>query len=192
MDICRRKFGACILAGLTSRAWALPPRPKLLVLVVLEQIRRDYLDALGGQAGPGGLRRLLENGAYFPDCRHLAASYTSSTLATLATGAWPAQHGIVADTWFDRAARKPVRASDEALLATTLTAQIAAARDTRSYVISLDALDGALFAIIAYQNADAGSLIRGQGIANGGNGLNQFVPAEFLAQVAVGLEGKVA
>src|ERR1700686_3810141 len=124
MDICRRKFGACILAGLTSRAWALPPRPKLLVLVVLEQIRRDYLDALGGQAGPGGLRRLLENGAYFPDCRHLAASYTSSTLATLATGAWPAQHGIVADTWFDRAARKPVRASEEALLATTLAAQL--------------------------------------------------------------------
>jgi hypothetical protein len=64
----------------------------------------------------------------------------------LATGAWPAQHGIVADTWFDRAARKPVRASEEALLATTLTAQIAAARDTRAYVISLDALDGALFA----------------------------------------------
>jgi hypothetical protein len=146
MDICRRKFGACILAGLTSRAWALPPRPKLLVLVVLEQIRRDYLDALGGQIGPGGLRRLLENGAYFPDCRHPAASYTSSTLATLATGAWPAQHGIVADTWFDRAARKPERASEEALLATTLTAQIAAAHDTRAYVISLDALDGALFA----------------------------------------------
>jgi hypothetical protein len=89
---------------------------------------------------------LLESGAYFPDCRHLAASYTSSTLATLATGAWPAQHGIVADTWFDRTARKPVRASEEALLATTLTAQIAAARDTRAYVISLDALDGALFA----------------------------------------------
>jgi hypothetical protein len=89
---------------------------------------------------------LLENGAYFPDCRHLAASYTSSTLATLATGAWPAQHGIVADTWFDRATRKPVRASEEALLATTLTAQIAAARDTRGYIVSLDALDGALFA----------------------------------------------
>ena len=89
---------------------------------------------------------MLENGAYFPDCRHLAASYTSSTLATLATGAWPAQHGIVADTWFDRATRKPVRASEEALLATTLTAQIAAARDTRGYIVSLDALDGALFA----------------------------------------------
>jgi len=146
MDICRRKFGACILAGLVPRALALPPRPKLLVLVVLEQVRRDYLDAVWGQLGSGGLRRLLDNGAYFPDCRHLAASYTSSSLATLATGAWPAQHGIVADTWFDRAARKPVRASSEALLATTLTAQIAAARDTRAYVISLDSVEAALFA----------------------------------------------
>src|SRR5579862_6247860 len=42
MDICRREFGACILAGLTSRLLALPPRPKLLVLVVIEQLRPDY------------------------------------------------------------------------------------------------------------------------------------------------------
>ncbi|PWU09275.1 MAG: hypothetical protein C5B51_06530 [Terriglobia bacterium] len=146
MDICRRTFGAYILAGLFTRALAIVPRPKLLVLVVLEQIRRDYWEGVWRQLGAGGLRRLLDNGAYFPDCRHLAASYTSSTLATLATGAWPAQHGIVADVWFDRVARKPVRASDESLLATTLTAQIAAAQDTRTYVVSLDPLEGALFA----------------------------------------------
>ena len=124
MDICRRKFGACILAGLASRAIALPPRPKLLVLLVLEHLRPDYLDAVWGQVGPGGLRRIVEGGAFFPDCRHLASSFSSSSLATLATGAWPAQHGIVADTWYDRASRRPVRASDEALLATTLTAQV--------------------------------------------------------------------
>jgi hypothetical protein len=104
------------------------------------------LDGIWGQIGPDGLRRVVEGGAYFPDCRHLASSYTSSTLATLATGAWPAQHGIVADTWFDRSSRKPVRASAEALRATTLLAQITAAPDTRVYVVSLDATNGALFA----------------------------------------------
>ena len=146
MDINRRKFGACILGGLAGGAWALRPRPRLLVLVIVEQLRPDYFDAIWDQIGPGGLRRLVENGAYFPDCRHLAASYTASALATLATGAWPAQHGIVADTWFDGAAHKPVRASEQALLATTLIAQVAAAADTRVFAAALDPQDGALFA----------------------------------------------
>ena len=146
MDICRRRFGAYILAGFQAKALALPPRPKLLILLVIEQFRPDYLDAAWGQIGRNGLRRLIENGVYFPDCRHLASSYTSSTLATLATGTWPAQHGIVADIWFDRTAGQPVRASDEALQATTLTAQVAAASGTRTYVIGVDRNDGALFA----------------------------------------------
>jgi len=146
MDICRRRFGAYILAGLPARAMALPPRPKLLVLLVIEQFRPDYLDAVWGQIGRGGLRRLIENGVYFPDCRHLAFSYTSTTLATLATGAWPSQHGIVADTWYDRAAGKPIRASAEDLRATTLAAQIGAGEGSRVFVSSLDPLEAALYA----------------------------------------------
>ena len=50
----------------------------------------------------------------------------------------------MADTWYDRTARRPVRASDEALLATTLTAQVTAAPGTRAFVISLNPLEGAL------------------------------------------------
>ena len=146
MDICRRRFGACILGGLTAKALALPPRPKLFVLLLIEQFRPDYLDDVWGQLGRGGLRRLIENGVYFPDCRHLAFSYTSTTLATLATGAWPSQHGIVADTWYDPVAGKPVRGSVEDLRATTLAAQIAASEGGRVFVCSLDPLEGALFA----------------------------------------------
>ena len=128
------------------RLSALAPRPKLLVLVVLNQMRPDYLDSAASQFTPGGLRRILDKGAFYPDCRHLASTFTASTLSTLATGAWPAQHGIVADSWFDRAAGRPVRASEEALLATTLAAQIEADPRMRSWVISLDESDAALFA----------------------------------------------
>src|SRR5215469_12309441 len=142
MDICRRKFGVCILAGLAGRALALPPRPKLLILVVLEQFRPDYLDSLWDRLRPGGFRRLIESGTYFPDCRHLASSYTSTTLATLATGSWPAQHGIVADTWYDRAAGKPVAASEEDLRATTLAKQIVLAGDSRVLITSLNRTEG--------------------------------------------------
>ena len=148
MGICRREFGACLLAGAAGRLLALPPRPKLYVLVLLDQFRPDYLESTGFPLAPGGFRRLMEKGVYFPDCRHLASTFPASSIATLATGAWPAQHGIVADTWYDRSIRKPVGASDEALLATTLAAQVTS--DPRSRmtvsVVSLDPLHGELFA----------------------------------------------
>jgi len=125
---------------------ALPARPKLLVLVILDQFRPDYLDSAASSFSAGGFRRLLEKGAYFPDCRHLASTFPASSIATLATGAWPAQHGIAADSWYDRSIRKRVPATDDALLATTLAAQVAATPGTGVTVVSLNDAHGALFA----------------------------------------------
>jgi hypothetical protein len=146
MGICRRKFAACLSAGLAAGAYALKPRPKLLVLVVLEQLRQDSFDSLSPQFSSGGLRRLLSKGAHFPDCRHLASTFSSSALATLATGAWPSQHGIVADSWYDRSAKNAVPASSEALLATTLCAQVAADPHNRAFVIARDGAQAGLVA----------------------------------------------
>src|SRR5271157_1615605 len=147
MPICRRHFNLSLLGGASARlVTGLSPSPKLLVLVILELMRQDYWDSAAAQFGPGGLRRILSKGAHFPDCRHLAGTFPASTLATLATGAWPAQHGIVADSWYDRAARGAVPASREALLATTLTAQVAAEPRTRTFVIGMDATQSSLFA----------------------------------------------
>jgi Type I phosphodiesterase / nucleotide pyrophosphatase len=67
-------------------------------------------------------------------------------MATLSTGAWPSQHGIVAGTWYDPAARKTVSASGEALLATTLCDQVAAGRRNRVFVVSMDLPLASLFA----------------------------------------------
>jgi hypothetical protein len=94
---------------------------------------------------PGGFRKIFEKGAHFPDCRHLASGFTATGLANLATGAWPAQHGIVADSWYDRASKTRVAASDEALLATTLLQQVADAGG-RVSVVSLEASHARLFA----------------------------------------------
>jgi hypothetical protein len=87
----------------------------------------------------------MYQGAHFPGCRHLASTFSSSTLATLASGAWPAQHGIVADSWFEGGTVTP--ASAESLLATTLLAQVAAAEQTcRAWVIGMNATQTAMFA----------------------------------------------
>ena len=147
MGICRREFCACLAGGLAARL--LPgavAHPKLLVLVVLEQFRADYLAQVRAQLPPGGFRYLMEKGAVFHDCRNLASTFPASSIATLATGTWPAEHGIVADYWYDRALRKQVRGTEGDLLATTLTAQILDQTGTSVTVVALDETHAALFA----------------------------------------------
>jgi hypothetical protein len=145
MVVCRRNFGKILAGGglATVSASALN-RPKLLVLVLIELLRQDLLDGASGQFVPGGLRRVLYRGAHFPDCRHLASTFPACSITTLATGAWPAEHGIVADSWFDRASRKPIPASAESLLATTLWSE--AAHSRRAYVLGMDQTATTLFA----------------------------------------------
>ena len=147
MTLNRRQFGACALGALSARAWGAPSRPKLTVLVVVEALRADLLQALWPQFGAGGFHRLAEKGAWFPECRHLSSTVPATGLANLATGAWPAQHGIVADSWWDAVAHATVRASDEELLATTLMAQAAAADPPmRMAVVAMTRAHAALFA----------------------------------------------
>jgi hypothetical protein len=95
---------------------------------------------------PGGFRRLMERGAHFPDCRHAASAFSATSVATLATGAWASQHGIVADSWYDRASKKVVPAGDESLDATTLAAQVAVEAGARVYVIADSLSHAGIFA----------------------------------------------
>ncbi len=146
MDICRRQFGACLLGAMAGKAWGIPGRPKLTVLVIVEQLRPDALEAAESQFSAGGFRRLAEKGAWFNNCRHLSSTFSSTGLANLATGAWPAQHGIIADNWYDRATHQPIAASEELLLATTLAAQAAGEERFRIMVIGPTRDEAALFA----------------------------------------------
>jgi predicted AlkP superfamily pyrophosphatase or phosphodiesterase len=90
---------------------AAPERPRLAVLVVFDQLRADYLERWRKLFGPGGFRRLMEEGAWFRNCHYpYAATLTSPGHASMATGAVPASHGIIANDWYDRAARNRVAA----------------------------------------------------------------------------------
>lgn len=79
-----------------------PGTPKLVVLVVSDQFRADYLD----RARPlfaGGLARLAEEGVVFTQAHHgHAVTNTAPGQATLATGSHPARHGIVGNGWVER------------------------------------------------------------------------------------------
>src|SRR5437660_11672614 len=85
-----------------------PARPKLVVLLVVDQMRGDYVDKFLGQ-WTGGLKRLVEEGAWFRDAAYpYAATETCVGHATISTGAFPATHGMVANAWWDRDSQKMV------------------------------------------------------------------------------------
>jgi hypothetical protein len=111
-------------------------RPKLLVWIIAEQFRPDYLDDLWPSLAPGGFRRLIEGGSYFPNCQFDAEAFTESGLATLLTGAWPSLHGIVAGRWMQPGATEPGTATTGALEAGTLFDGALATEANRVFTIA--------------------------------------------------------
>ncbi|HEY0170141.1 MAG TPA: alkaline phosphatase family protein [Pyrinomonadaceae bacterium] len=84
-------------------------RPRLVLLIAVDQFRYDYLERFGDLFGAGGLRRLLRDGASWAECNfdHVPTE-TAPGHATMMTGAWPSETGIVANDWYDRAEGKRV------------------------------------------------------------------------------------
>src|SRR6267154_4610166 len=88
-------------------------KPKLVVLLVVDQMRGDYVDKFLGQ-WTGGLKRLVEEGAWFRDAAYpYAATETCVGHATISTGAFPATHGMVANAWWDRKEQKLVTCTSD-------------------------------------------------------------------------------
>jgi predicted AlkP superfamily pyrophosphatase or phosphodiesterase len=77
--------------------------PKLLVLVVFDQMRGDYLARWSSLYGNDGFNKLIREGASFTNCHYpYSMTVTGAGHATLGTGCVPAQHGIVENDWYDR------------------------------------------------------------------------------------------
>jgi predicted AlkP superfamily pyrophosphatase or phosphodiesterase len=87
-----------------------PPRPgeetpRLAVLVVFDQMRADYLTRWEKYFSKEGLGRLQHEGAWFQNCHYpYAYTVTAAGHASLVTGCTPHKHGVIANSWYDRAA----------------------------------------------------------------------------------------
>src|SRR6266851_1187212 len=89
-------------------------RPKLVVIIVIDQFRGDYLERYRDEWGEGGFRVLLEHGANFTDCNYeYANTRTAPGHATLLTGAYTNGHGIMANEWWDPQKKAMVAAADD-------------------------------------------------------------------------------
>lgn len=93
-------------------------RPSLLVIVVVDQMRADYLTRYGARF-TSGLRRLLDDGAVFDEARYpYLNTVTCAGHATIGTGALPATHGAILNQWYDRAIGRVRTCTDDPSVAT--------------------------------------------------------------------------
>jgi predicted AlkP superfamily pyrophosphatase or phosphodiesterase len=99
----RRLTIAAVLISSAAAAQAAPASPpKLVVVLVVDQMRADYISRYSHQ-WTGGLRRLVDGGAWFSRAAYpYLSTVTCVGHATVSTGAFPRSHGIVGNSWFDR------------------------------------------------------------------------------------------
>src|SRR5258706_3999181 len=109
---------ACVAAilsvSISTFASAYNGHPKLVVVIVIDQFRGDYLERYRDQFGDSGFRLLLDHGAYFPNCNYnYANTRTAPGHSTLFTGAYSDGHGIAANEWWDQRKRKMVTSVED-------------------------------------------------------------------------------
>ncbi len=123
----RRKsvlFFAFLIFSLVGFSQSLPhqtgvARPKLVVGLVVDQMRWDYLYRYSDLYGSGGFKRLLKEGfssennfiPYMP-------TYTAVGHSCIYTGSVPAITGIVGNNWYDKTAGKNVYCTDDSTVST--------------------------------------------------------------------------
>jgi hypothetical protein len=105
-----------ILRGLQPSAFASAynARPKLIVVIVIDQFRGDYIERYHDQFIDGGFRLFFDRGAYFTDCNYdYANTRTAPGHATLFTGSYTSGHGILANEWWDPQKKKMVTSVED-------------------------------------------------------------------------------
>jgi predicted AlkP superfamily pyrophosphatase or phosphodiesterase len=97
---------ALLTIGNLTVAEAQPGRDVRLVLqITIDGLRADLINRYANGFGKGGFRLLMEKGTFYTNAHYqYANTETIVGHATLATGTFPSQHGMVGNVWFDREA----------------------------------------------------------------------------------------
>ena len=161
---------ALLLVFLSLASFAAPKKPKLVVAVIFDQFRYDYLTRYRSEYH-AGFDRVLSGGAVFTNARYEHfPTVTAVGHSTFLTGATPSISGIVGNSWFDRATQKSVTSvsdsdtkligsegegsSPRRLLIDTLGDELRKASSGKSHVIGISHKDRAAI-LPAGHSADA-------------------------------------
>lgn len=137
-----------------------PGRPKLVVGLVVDQMRQEYLYRFESKFGEGGFKRLTRDGFMLSNAHYnYIPTYTGPGHASIYTGATPTIHGIIGNDWFDKKLNKMVNCVEDEnqkivgseagngdvspwrMLSTTITDELELATQRRSKVIGISIKD---------------------------------------------------
>lgn len=155
-------FCFSVLLPLTIKAQKNPiksnefERPKLVVGIVVDQMRYDYISRFWNGYSEGGFKRLVKEGFNFKNNHYnYAPTSTGPGHASVYTGTTPASHGIIGNDWYDKEIGASVycaadntyasvgtasaagQMSPKQLLTTTISDQLKLHTQSRSKVIAI-------------------------------------------------------
>jgi len=82
-------------------------KPKLVVGIVVDQMRNDYIYRYWQRYGKGGFKRLVNGGCYFRNAHYnYIPTYTGPGHSSIFTGTTPRAHGIIANDWHIQGSKK--------------------------------------------------------------------------------------
>lgn len=138
---------------------ATPQQPKLVVQIVVDQLRGDLINQYRQKFGTNGFNYLLNHGIDYHNTHHPHANtVTCAGHATIATGSYPALHGIVNNDWYNRKTKQSIYCVEDShspilttlhtqkaavgrspknLMASTLSDEIVLAQTGRAFAVSL-------------------------------------------------------
>jgi predicted AlkP superfamily pyrophosphatase or phosphodiesterase len=89
-------------------------KPKIVVGLVIDQMRWDYLYRYSNRYSDGGFNRLIKKGFSFENTLiPYTPTYTAPGHASIYTGAVPATNGIVGNNWYDKTIRKNMYCTED-------------------------------------------------------------------------------
>lgn len=135
-------------------------RPKLVVGIVVDQMRYDFITRFWHRYGNGGFKKMISEGF---NCKNnhfnYIPTYTGPGHASIYTGTTPSTHGIIGNDWYDKVLKESVycagdvnvtqigtdseaeRMSPHRMLVTTVTDQLRLATQMKSKVIAISLKD---------------------------------------------------
>ncbi len=138
------------------------PKPKLVVGIVIDQMRYDFLYRYAAKYGKGGFRRLMNEGFNNRNAQYpYVPTYTAPGHSSIFTGSVPAINGMVGNDWYSRSLKREIYCTDDStvhtvgasgkagemsprnLLVTTITDQLRLSDNFKSRVIGISQKDRA-------------------------------------------------
>ncbi|MFI5157138.1 MAG: alkaline phosphatase family protein, partial [Chitinophagales bacterium] len=137
-----------------------PSSPKLIVGIVVDQMRYDYISRFWNKYSEGGFKRLVNDGFLLKNANYnYVPTYTAPGHACIYTGTTPSYNGIISNEWFDRNLNKTTycvsdstvkslgtnaqtgKMSPKNLLTTTVTDELRLSNNFQSKVIGVSLKD---------------------------------------------------